>query len=317
MHRSTFALCVAAGVAACGAAPSADDDAQWREVQRQRLVRLHQPRDAAAALAALRAQAPTEAPPLDQREPAALDLGPRRYQGSVRPIQVAVDAGIGTLHVRLPGTTLDDRVDAASIRVRLDTAAASDRGAGLHLRATQSDDDLFAGRLVNDGVAPASAAATVRAAEAFPHMRSDALLGDAWATTLRAGLFVDWSELRHDLAGVDRSWLAVGPRLTAEPSLVLWGGLDGHLDLFARAGVDAGLAWFQQEFRGGAADDATWRGAAAAALGLRYAAGGLQAELGYELEQVWYGSVDADLPGGDGTTTFGRQQFFVGFGARF
>lgn len=295
----------------------ADDDAQWRDVQRQRLARLHQPRDAAAALAALRAGAPAQEPHLDQREPGALDTGPRRYQGSVRPVAVALDGGFGSMHVRLPGTALDDRVAAATVRLRLDTAAASDRGAGLHVRMTRSDDDLFAGRFVSDGVSPAPAAATVQGTEFFPHVRFDSLLGNDSAATLRAGLFVDWVEVQHGQAGVDRSWLSFGPRLQAEPTRVLWGGLDGHLDAFARLSVDAGVAWFQEELRGSTADDATWRGSAGVEAGLRYVSGNLHAELGYEVQQRWYGSVDAELPGGDGTTRFGQQQFFVGFGARF
>lgn len=335
MRSSTISLLMLAALAACASQPASEPE--WTEVQRDRLLRLYQVRDPATALADLRRQAngaedPAvlrvgQGPGRGQPEPAAarrhLDemlpeaVGPRTIFDGRAPVAVSLDAGIGTQQVTVHGSRLDDRTDAVSLRLLIDGAATHSHGPAMQVRALSSDDDLFHGQRISDGYAPAAADARVHGLEAFPHLRFEAIEPGALAVGMRAGLFVDWLELDHRAADVQRSWLTIGPRVLVEPRLLLLGGEEQRLEAFARLGGDLGVAWFEEDYRGHSSRDFTLRGAGAVGLGVRYSFGRMAAELGYELEHAWYGGVTSDLLGDDRRTETGQQRLFLGFTTRF
>lgn len=321
--RATAWSLLLLGCAACAARVDGarDADEAFRELQRERLLRLYQPRDAAAALAELRAHAPGRQDPerghLDQREPPALGSGMRRFHGDTSALALHVAVGGGTLAARLPGTKFDDHTAVQSLLLRLDTSARSDVGAGLQLRALRSDGDLFAGRFLNDGVEPRPADARLDDVDVFPHLRLDALLADRVAGDLRVGFFVAQRELDHEAADVQRRWLSAGARAVAEVSTVLVGNEAGHLDLFGRASGDGGIAWFRDDYRNGEDRDTTWRATVGAAAGLRWAMDGGDLEAGCALEQTWFGGTNTDLFGDRARVEFQLRQWFVGGSLRF
>lgn len=344
MRTSTYALLLLATLAACSSPPTNESD--WTAVQRDRLLRLYQVRDPAAALAELRqkepggASAPVPGTVLaaaqepgqagqnrGQPQPATvrkhLDqilpevAGPRDILPHRPTMAVSLDAGLGRQQVTIHGSRLDDRADAVSTRLLLDGAVANAHGPALQLRALSSDDTLFDGQRISDGFAPADADARVRGLEAFPHVRFLATEPGDLAVMMRAGLFVDWLELDHRAADVQRSWLTIGPRLLVEPRLLLLGEDDHRFEGFLRLGADLGLARFEEDFRGNSSSDFVLRGAGAAGVGVRYQFGRLGAELGYELEHAWYGGVTSDLLGEDRRTETGHQRVFLGFTTRF
>lgn len=334
MRTSTCSLLLLATLAACSSTPPAASD--WTTVQRDRLLRLYQVRDPAAALAELRHQDPAGSAGQDPRpagqdrgqaEPAAarkhLDQilpevpGPRAILPHRPTMAVSLDAGLGKQQVTIHGSRLDDRAEAVSTRLLIDGAVANAHGPALQLRALASDDTLFDGERISDGFAPADADARVHGLEAFPHLRVRVTEPGDLAVLLRAGLFVDWLQLDHRAADVQRSWLTIGPRLGVEPRLLLLGEDDHRLEAFLRLGADLGLARFEEDFRGHSSSDYVLRGAGAAGVGVRYQFGRLGAELGYEIEHAWYGGVTSDLLGEDRRTETGHQRAFLGFTTRF
>lgn len=323
MRSPAAALLSLACLAACTSVPPAgatDPQLAWRDLQRERMARLLQPRDPVAALAALRAQDPRAQQPaprryIDQVEP--LGVGPRRILGDDGSVLVRLDAGVGSMALKVPGSVLDDRAGAASVRLSIDAASQTERGASLRLRAAASDDDLLANARISDGAAPALATATLRSFDAFPHARFDTCADGTFLLPVRAGLFVDRFELDHHDAGLERSWLSVGPRLVLEPRWRLCGDARHGLAAKGSFGGDFGVTWFGEKWHGGQDRDVTVRGALGAGAGLEYTCERLSVELGYEFDQAWFGGIDTELYQDHSRTEAVQQRWFLGFGARF
>ena len=323
MRSTAAALLTLACLAACTALPQAggaDPQLAWRDLQRERMARLLQPRDPGAALAALRAQDPRAQQPaprryIDQVEP--LGVGPRRILGADGPVLVRLDAGVGTMALKVPGSVLDDRADAASLRLTIDAASQAERGASLQLRAASSDDDLLADARISNGNEPSLATATLRSFDAFPHARFDTCADGGFLLPVRAGLFVDRFELDHHDAGLERSWLSLGPRLVLAPRWWLCGDPSHGLLAKGSIGGDVGVTWFGEKWHGGQDRDVTVRGALGAGAGLEYTFQQLSVEFGYEFDQAWFGGIDTDLYQDHGRTEAVQQRLFLGFGARF
>jgi hypothetical protein len=303
MRRLTLLAC--AVFAACAA--DAPDD--WSRIQRDRLERLHAVRKPATAMRTAIEHAPNATPQdpghIDQREPQA-----RAFRGPLLALNAAF--GVGQVAVDIDGTRLDDRTDAHLVMLGIDAGT----GAGLHANFVTSEPDLFAGQRINDGVVPAAAEASITGGDLFPHLRWHGALGGL-RLPLRAGLVVDWQNLRHERAGVAREWLAVGPKLVLEPTLRLLGNGGSALDLVGHLGADVGAAWFNEEFHGGDDRDTTVRWAGEAGLGVRALSGNWQIDFGYRLQHATFGALDTDLYGARDRTELQRQFVFVGCGVTF
>ncbi|MBM4061480.1 MAG: hypothetical protein FJ265_10365 [Planctomycetes bacterium] len=314
-HRTGSLLLLS--LAACAAGPASAE--RWAEVQRDRLLRLHAPRDHAATLAALRAQQPVPQGPerarphLDQIEPAR----PRPIVQSARPLRLSAAVAGGSVRTSVPGTQLRDRTNAAALQLGIDGTATARRGAGLQLRALSSDDDLFLGRFVNDGVEPRRADAELRGLSAFPHLRWEVDAAGDLAVTARAGLLADWLEFDHWQADVHRSWLSIGPAVAVEPRCRVFGDAAAHLDTFVRARADAGAAWLQERHRGGSDRDATARWSAGAGVGLAGTVGSFTAELAYEFQHLGFARTDTDLYGDRARTSVQQQWLWLGCAVTF
>ncbi len=293
--------------AACAANANSPDD--WSRIQRDRLERLHAVRKPATALQATIAQTPGAAPQdpvhIDQREPQA-----RAFRAPLLALHAAF--GYGQVAADVAGTSLDDRTDAHVVMLGVDAGT----GAGLHADFITSEPQLFAGVRINDGDAPAAAEASITGGSVFPHLRWHGALGGL-RLPVRAGLGVDWQNLRHERAGVAREWLAVGPKLVVEPTLRLFGNSANALDLVGHLGGDVGAAWFREEFHGGDDRDSTLRWAGEAGLGLRALSGNWQLDLGYRLQHATFGAIDSDLYGSRDRTELQRQLVFIGCGVTF
>src|SRR5436190_16601737 len=299
MRSSLLLACAVLG--ACSASPD-DPDAEWTRLQQERLQRLYAARRPDAALEGVRRHDPRddlEQPRhIDQVEPPHPRLAatagkqdsrePRPFHAPSASASVAI--GGGTIGVRVHGSVLDDRVDATFVHTAVETSG----GAGLFVDAWSSDGDLFAGLRINDGVDPAPADTTASGVDVFPHLFLSPIVDD-FRLPMRAGVFVDWQQLDHDEARVQREFLSIGPRVMFEPAWHLLGDDHDVLDLVLRAGGDAGVAWFSEEFRGGDDRDTTARLGGEAGASLRARLGALQAELGYRLQHTAYGEIDTDL----------------------
>jgi len=318
----SFLLLALAVLGACSAPPE-EPDAEWTRLQQERLQRMYAARRPDAALEGVRQHDPREdlAEPrhIDQIEPPSRRTGatagkqdsgrpdPRPFHAPSATTNVAI--GAGTIGVRVHGSLLDDSVDATFLHAAVETTG----GAGLHVDAWSSDGDLFAGLRINDGVDPAAADTTVSGVDVFPHLVFAPVVDD-FRLPLRAGVFVDWQSLDHHEAVVEREFLSIGPRVLFEPAWSLLGDGRDVLDLVLRAGGDAGVAWFSEEFVGGDDRDTTARLGGEAGASLRARIGALQAEVGYRLQHTAFGAVDSDLFGRAARTDVQRQQVFVGFG---
>ena len=321
---SLFALLL---LAACAAPGSPGVDPEWNEVQRHRLERLRAERRPADAVVALLGRAPRdltqdpkpataerERPHIDQIRPAVAGAGPRPFRAPNGPLVASVEAGVGDVMVRSSGTRLDDRADAAFVRAAIESGA----GVGVQAELWSSDDDLFAGTMINDGVAPIAADATLRGFSVFPFLRHDLVRGDRFSLPVRLGLFLDWQQIDPERGGLEREWLALGPRLQLEPTLRLLGEEGGdRLDLVGRIGGDVGPAWFRESFRGGDDRDTAPRWSGELGASLRGHVGRMHAELGYGLHHTTVGELDGELLGNPSRTELQRQRAFFGFGLRF
>jgi hypothetical protein len=314
--------------AACAVEPGASD--AWSRIQRDRLERLHAPRRPDAALTAVIAGAPATAGSraaqpqqpqqpqqpghIDQREPAAPGTGPRPFQAPVFSASLAV--GAGSVGVRMPGLGLDDRADARTARLELETGG----GAALHASVTAGETELFPAERISDGTMPAPADASLLIADAFPHLRVDTIdrdRGGRFRLPLRLGAFADWRHLDHELANVDRQWLGLGPRVVAEPTWRAVAGGRFAVDVVGSLGGDAGIAFFRERFPAGDDRDTTVRWGGEAGLTLRVLFDGAHAEVGYRVQHTVYGPTDGDLFGDQHRTEQQLQQVFVGFGLTF
>jgi hypothetical protein len=309
--RHLALLAAAATFAAC----ASDPPSAWTRIQRDRMERLHAPRDADAALAQVLRDAPAAAAAqeprhIDQREPAAPGAGPRPYR--VPLWTASARYGIGQVAVRVDGTRLDDRADAAFYGLGIDSSG----GAGLQLALGTSDPELFAGQRINDGIAPAAADASLLAVDAFPHARV-MLVDRDFRLPLRVGVFADWQQLEHERAGVQREWLGLGPRLALEPTVRLAGDRDRALDLVGHLAADVGGAWFQERFHRGDDRDETVRWSGEVGLGLRALLGSVHVDFGYRLQHIGYGAIDSELFGDRSSTELQQQQLFFGFGVTY
>ncbi|MFY9341550.1 MAG: hypothetical protein WAT39_03615, partial [Planctomycetota bacterium] len=234
--------------------------------------------------------------------------------GQARPFRgpllaAHANVGFGDVAAKVDGTLLRDRADARFLELGIEAGT----GAGLHANLWNSEAELFAGRRINDGVAPAAADGSLAGVDAFPHQRWD-LLDGTLRLPVRLGVFGDWQNLRHERAGVEREWIGAGPRLILEPTWRLLGDARTGLDLVGRVGGDVGGAWFKERFRGGDDRDFTVRWSGEAGLGLRGLAGHWQADLGYRLRHTTFGPTDSDLFGDRHRTLLQHQQVFVGVG---
>jgi hypothetical protein len=344
--RPATLLSLAVSVALTGCA-TPKPSSVWRSDQRQRLEHEHHQRSLDETLAEVIANAPPamsardatedsgdsaatqditassieqepqpvaaqDSPHIDQVLPERVDRGPRKFRHDWQPFTVALDYGQGDVMVRADGTRLGDRTDATFVRARLD----SGRGAALHAEWWGSDGDLFAGKLMNDGIVPKVANAELGGVDVFPHVRFDHQSGD-WSVPVRIGMFADWQQLDHQEARVQREWLSFGPRMVVEPTWTMFRGQDGHLGLFTRFGADVGAAWFSEEFRNGDDRDMTTRWAGEFGAGLRGVYGRWHAELGYRLHHTMYGETQGDLFGRSDRTELQRQQVFLGVGINY
>ncbi|MBL8728373.1 MAG: hypothetical protein JNM25_08090 [Planctomycetes bacterium] len=311
---------------ACAASGTPGVDPAWNEIQQHRLERLREPRHPDDAVIALLGRPPRDLtqepkpatagrpePKIDQVLPAVAGTGPRPFRTAAQPITVRASGGIGNVRARSRSSLLDDREQAGFARVAVDSAT----GAAVDAELWSSGDDLFAGTRINDGVDPADADATLYGVDVFPHVRLDTLHEGPFSMPLRAGLFADWQTLHHAPAGVQRQWIALGPRVVLEPTLRLLGDDDGWLDLVGRIGGDLGAAWFDESFRNGDDGDVTSRWSGELGASLRAQVGRMQAELGYGLHRTNFGVIDTDLFGYHGLTELQRQQAFFGLGIRF
>lgn len=293
---------------ACAASPDA-----WREVQRERLERLHEQRSADEAVAAVIAATPgtsgQDARKIDQREPGRAGQGPRRYRTPLQPLSVRATVGVGNVAARVRGTRLDDRADARFLGVAVDAG----NGAAVQADFWSSDQELFAGRRINDGVEPAAADASLSGIDLFPHVRLDPFAG-AFTMPIRLGAFADWQMLDHDAAGVEREWLSIGPRVVIEPTLRLLGDEADSLSLFVRLGGDVGPSWFAESFRHGDDRDLSLRLGGELGGGLRGKFGSLQLEAGYRVQHARIDGTDTSLLGDRDGSELQRQQVFLGFG---
>jgi hypothetical protein len=260
-------------------------------------------------------QEPKPGPPprlhIDQQEPPRVDARPFRTEPA--PWTLTADVGVGEVDVRIGGTLLDDRADATFARLAID----SGRGAGLHAEVWSSDTELFAGRRVFDGVAPAPADASLEGAQVYPHLCFELWQARAVRLPLRVGLFADWQQLDHERARVEIDWLSLGPKLQLEPIWRIVGDPRSALDLFVRLGGEGGPAWITEEFVGGDDRDETLRWSIEGALGLRCQLRRWHLEAGYQIHRTHFGSIDSDLHGIDSRTDLGRQQLFFGLGVWF
>lgn len=244
--------------------------------------------------------------------PAGPQNGPRLFRNAWQPLVATFDYGVGDVMVRADGTLLNDRTDAAFACVRIDAGT----GAALHAEWWGSDSELFAGVLIDAGVELKKANAELGGADVFPHHRFDNTIGD-WSIPVRFGLFADWHQLDHQQARVEREWLSFGPRLVIEPTWKLLDGRDTNLHLFTRVGVDAGAAWFSEEFRNGDDRDSLLRWGGEIGAGFRGEFGSWHIELGYRLNHTMYGESQGDLFGSPGRTELQRQQLFFGLGINY
>ena len=249
---------------------------------------------------------------LDQRMPAGPINGPRSFRNAWQPLVATFDYGVGDVMVRADGTLLNDRADAAFARVRIDAGT----GAALHAEWWGSDSELFAGMLMDAGDEDKEANAELGGADVFPHLRFDNTIGD-WSIPVRFGLFADWHQLDHQQARVEREWLSFGLRLVIEPTWKLLDRGDTSLHLFTRVGVDAGAAWFSEEFRNGDDRDSLPRWGGEIGAGFRGEFGSWHMELGYRLNHTMYGESQGDLLGSPGRTELQRQQLFFGLGINY
>ena len=241
---------------------------------------------------------PQEPRHLDQLEPSRLG------------ITVATAIGVGNVDVRVPGTPLDDRAEAWFVKLSGDAT----NGAALHIETWSSDPELFSGITINDGIAPAQGVARLRGAQFFPHVRLDTLRDAVFHLPLRLGLFVDWQQIDHDRARVEREWLSLGPKVLVEPTWRVVEQDFWSLDLYGRVGGEIGNASFSEEYRGGDDRDSTIRFAGELGIGVRAESGRWHAELGYQIHEARFGEIDSDLYGDRDRTVMQRQQVFLGFG---
>jgi hypothetical protein len=311
---------------ACAAPGTPGVDPAWNEIQRHRFERLRGSRSPDDAVIALLGRPPRdltqepkpataerEKPKIDQVLPAAAGAGQRPFHSSAQPIVVRASGGLGNVRARSKGSLLNDREEAAFARVAIDSAT----GAAMHAELWSSDDDLFAGTRINDGINPADASAALHGIDLFPHVRLDTLEHGAFSMPLRVGLFADWQTLDHGPAGVRRQWLSLGPRVVFEPTLRLLGDDDGWIDLVGRIGGEVGAGWFDETYRNGDDGDVTSRWSGELGASLRAHVGRMQAELGYGVHHTNFGTIDTDLFGYHGLTELQRQQAFFGLGIRF
>ncbi|MFN3244485.1 MAG: hypothetical protein ACE37K_23465 [Planctomycetota bacterium] len=323
--RPAEILCLAAFAALAGCAstpPSVADE--WRADQRARLLREHRARSLDDALMEVIARAPSpsrrpasqqdpEPKKLDQRLPQRQGHGRRSFRHTWQPLQATVDVGAGNVMARANGTRLNDRTDAVFARARIDTGT----GAALHAEYWGSDPELFRGSMINDGVAPRMADAELSGFDVFPHVRFDWQPAEHWTVPVRVGAFLDWQQLDHQAARVEREWLSVGPRLVLEPTYHVLHDERASLQLFGRVAGDVGPAWFAEEFVNGDDRDVTARWAGEVGCGVRGVFGAMHAEVGYRLQHVTFGSSQGDLFGSPSRTELQRQQLFVGFGLTY
>ncbi|MCK5945245.1 MAG: hypothetical protein KAI24_24870 [Planctomycetes bacterium] len=317
-----LAYAVFAALAGCASSePSASD---WQRDQLARLEREHRHLPLADVLAEVIAEAPAprSEPPaaqgpepdkIDQRLPQRPGHGRRSFRHSWQPLVATVDVGVGDVMVRADGTRLNDRTDAVFARARVETG----EGAALHAEYWASDPDLFRGDRINDGIVPRIADAELSGFDVFPHLRLDCDLGGDWRMPVRLGAFVDWQQLDHQPARVEREWLGFGPRVALEPTWHLLDGEQGSLQLFTRFAGDLGAAWFSEEFVNGDDRDVAARWSGEVGGGLRGSYGAMHAEIGYRLQHVMVGDLQGDLFGSSSGTELQRQQVFVGFGITY
>lgn len=301
-----------ATLAACATSAPPGADPRWRQIQAHRLERLHEARQPTATLAAILGQDPQPATGrqhLDQREPA----GFRHFREPQRGWVAAAIAGIGHVSFDAAGSQLDDTADAHFLRVSLE----SDKGTGVGLEVWGSDDDLFAGTRINDGVVPVAADARLQGMSLEPYLVFDGIRQGAFTMPVRIGVYGEWQRLAHENATVRREWISFGPRLELEPALRLVGDDTARLELFGRAAGELGPAWFAEQFRGGSDHDVTARWAIELDAGLRGRVGRMNAELGYGLHHAGFGATDTELLGDRSRTDVELQMLFLGVGLRF
>lgn len=297
MRRSLFqCLPLLLGLGACQSA-GGDPESAWQEIQRERLLRLAEHRDPALVLERLRATAPQEPRAgrhLDQQEPRG--IGRRRILGAVARDALTIEAGIGALDIDLAGTRFDARRPTARAEVGIEPRVEDAAGGGLRLSLQATDDAMFAGELLNDGLQPAHADARAVLADGFVYGRWHDAAGDT-RQDWRLGLFVEWFGIDHLVADLDRTWLTLGPRLEWAPRVRLTGDAAEHLDLVGRVAADVGLTRFDEQYVGAEDDAVTWRVGAAVRAGLRYESGRWAIEATGGAESAWFGGTDTSLLG--------------------
>ena len=222
-----------------------------------------------------------------------------------------VAPGVGNVEVIAPRASLSDRTEAAFLRVGIDGKADSAAGPGLRATGWSTDDDLFAGSQLNNGVVPRRAAARAVGVRVFPHLRLNAMHDSDWQMPIRLGLGVDYTDIEHDVAGVDRKWLTLGPRVEFEPQVPLLGSKGNRLDLLGRFGAGVGYGAFKEEFVGGDDDDSVWQWSYEAGVGLRWNLEDWWLDAGYEFGQGRMTSTDTRLYDGRGLR-LEQQQVWLG-----
>lgn len=250
---------------------------------------------------------------IDQRLPEPVRRGPREYRHRWQPLVASVDVGFGSVMARAEGTGLDDRTDAVFARGRIDAG----NGAALEVDWWRSDDELFRGQQIDDGLSVLPADAELDGVDVFPHVRLDGWRGEGFRVPLRIGVFSDWQQLHHEAASIEREWLAIGPRIVFEPTWTITGDEAGGLQLVGRGGGDLGPAWFRERLTIGGDRDVTVRASAELGVALRGVTGALHAEIGYRLRHVVLGEIETDVFGSPDRTELQRQQLFLGVGVTF
>lgn len=285
---------------ACAAA-----DAWWRPA----------PPVAVAAVSASSKPHPASSPQGVREQPRAGSREPSQVRASLEPreLQVGLRLGLGVVEARTD-RRFDDRADSRFAELRVDAGRRSGIGASVELWS--SDDELFAGRRINDGIDPAPAAASFAGADLFVYYHREPQTGDL-RLPWRVGAFTDVLRLDHERASVQREWLSSGVRIIVEPTWRVAGDDSRALELVGRFGGDVGAAWFEERFRNGSDRDETWRWSADVGLWLRAVLGNVQIETGWRLMHSRFDAVDTDLFGRHNRCDFRRQQVFVGFSFDF
>lgn len=233
------------------------------------------------------------------------------------PHWVRLTTGAGRFEFHAKDTQLHDAANALYLDLDIGPEPEHVAGIGLDLHGFVTEDDLFHGETIYNGQAQKPADAIAYGLGMFPHLALRPLQDPDFEIPLRFGLFVDWTQLRHQEADVRRNWFMFGPRLELEPEYRFWRGPHGSLSVFAHLGGDFGGAQFHESWTLDDDSALTSRWMSELGGGLRWQWRSIDGELGYRYRSIGIGSIDSDLFGGIDRVEMRDQGLFLSFGGRF